>query len=261
MRKINLKILILIVFLALAAALTSCAKIDVTGTINTDFLVTYQGNARFDLSKYSYSQQALAQDSLLKLSEYWTQIGYECDVILHEEIYTVYFKKQEQCSGYKEAFESLFKMMTGEYSPFTSLAYEYQAYDNLSEYKISGSLDTQNIFDEEVLKNLNDEIRQQITDEMDSAELTINFILPNHPSLKEIISQLDVFTVEINQDSLNEFEIQGVIYGPEIIEKNSETVEKYDYYSKLKYILAVILTIIVFLSVLLLIRIKKHRVR
>ncbi len=259
MSKIILKILILIVFLTLAAALTSCAQIDLTGTIDTDFLVTYQGNAKFDLSEYSYSQQALAQDSLLKLSEYWTQIGYECDVSLQEKIYTVYFKKQEQCSGYEEAFETLFKMMTGEYSPFTSLAYEYQSYDNLSEYKISGSLDTRGIFDEEVLKNLNEEIKQQIADEMNSAELTVNFILPNHQSLKEIISHLDVFIVEINQNSLNEFEIQGTIYGPEIIDKNSETVKKYDYYSKLKYVLAFILIIIALLTVILMIRIKKHR--
>ena len=169
-----------VIFFILAVLLSSagCAKIVLRGEISPDYLATYHGELEIDLSKYEYSQSTLAQESLLKLSEYWKSIGYESQLSAAGETYYIYFSKQVQCESYEDAFAKLFEMMADEYSPFSSLSYEYTPYSNFSEYKIAGSIDARNIIDSEAYETMNDEVKGKIDEEMNNLDASIEFLLP-----------------------------------------------------------------------------------
>ena len=66
MKKTNPKNIFLLIVIFAAVVFSGCAKVNVTGEISPDFMVTYEGRAEFNMSKYSYAQQSLAQENLLK---------------------------------------------------------------------------------------------------------------------------------------------------------------------------------------------------
>lgn len=245
--------------LFLALTLTGCITVTIKGEINSDFTAIYQGEIQLNLSRYEYSQQSLAQESLLKLSEYWQSIGYESHVTLDSEIYHVYYKKQKQCQNYEEAFEELFKLMTDEYSPFYSLSYEYTPYENFSEYQVTGRIDIQDAIDMDVYNAMNDDIKQQIDSQMENLDATVELILPHQESFDQPTSLSKTYIVAILADSITEFEFNGTIYNLDITQDNREVLEKYNYYNKLKYILIGILTVLIILTLVLVIRTNKNK--
>ena len=257
MKSIIYKYIFTFLALIFILAFSACVKVNIIGEIDSDYKSTYRGEVELSLSKYSNAQQSLAQESLLKLSEYWKSIGFESQVSIESE---TYYEKQKQCKDYEEAFAELFKMMTDEYSPFASLSYEYVSYSNFSNYKISGSVDATSMLDEQVYSNLNYEIKTKVDNEMDDLNAKITFILPNEEGFNLSSSSIDNYVIDIQNDSLTEFEFSGKAYNPDIAQQNSEIIEKYIYYTNLKYILIGILSIIMILVLLLLTKIRKSKI-
>ena len=251
MKKNKTKIILFFIILS-AAIFSGCANIEINGQIDPDFLVTYGGIAEFNLSQYSTAQKSLTQESLLTLSEYWKDAGYSSEVTLDGESYAIYFSKQKQCNDYEEALDTLFIMMTDEYSPLSSLSYLLVPYENLSEYNIKGSIDIHGFFDSEVLLNLNEGLQNQIAEELQKSDISLNFILPNHANLSDINRPSETFKIEINTDSITNFEISGQLYNSKIAAINAEIVEKYRYYTQLKYVLGAVLFIIIILTIVVL---------
>jgi len=253
------KYLVIVVTLAVLISFSGCAKIVLTGEITPDYLAVYHGDMEIDLSKYDYSQSALAQENLLKLSEYWKSIGYESQLSAAGETYQLYFRKQVQCESYEDAFNKLFEMMTDEYSPFSSLSYEYTPYSNFSEYKITGSIDTRGIIDSEAYETINDEIKSNIDEEMNNLDASIEFLLPNQDSYNQAADSIKTFSSQILGETVNDFVFEGKIFNQQVAEENKDVIEMYKYYNRLKYILAIILIAFIILTISIAAKMKKAK--
>ncbi|MBN2879323.1 MAG: hypothetical protein JXN65_06785 [Clostridia bacterium] len=238
---------------------SGCASIVLRGEITPDYLAVYHGEAEIDLSNYDYSQITLAQESLLKLSEYWKSIGYESQLSAEGETYHLYFQKQVQCESYEDAFDKLFEMMTDEFSPFSSLSYEYTPYSNFSEYKIAGSIDTRGIIDSDAYETINDEIKGNIDEEMNNLDASIEFILPNQDSYSQPADSVKTFSSQILGETVNDFVFAGKIFNQRVAEENKDVIEMYQYYNRLKYILAIILVAFIILTITIARKMRKAK--
>ena len=252
MKNINFNRKYILLFLLLIPTfLAGCMQVSIIGKIDSSFLITYQGEVEINLSKYEHTQQALAQESLLKLSKYWQDIGYESQVNLETEKYHIYFKKQKQCASYEEAFKELFALMTDEYSIFSNLSYVFTSYENYSEYEIHGSIDATNILDMDVYNTLQEDIREIVDSEINNLDAVIGFDIPNHDNQES--STGSAYKYHVIPYKLNNFTYNGKII--------NSTTSNYggfnnnaSYYHTLNYVLSGILLILIILAIFLVIK-------
>ncbi|MEX1378142.1 MAG: hypothetical protein AB1Z23_11810 [Eubacteriales bacterium] len=218
-------------------------------------MVSYRGDIEINLKQYENSQHAVTQDTLLQLSEYWKEIGFESEVQVDGNIYHTYFLKQKQCTSYEEAFAELFKMMSDEYSPFKSLSYKYTHYQNYDEYNITGQIDVQQVIDKEALAALPADIQEVINNEINNMSAYIIFDLPNYentPPTSVAEAKYDILYNEIAS-----FSYTGKIDSEFT---NTDTVaEDIDlrYYNMLNFILAGILAVLMILIVIIIVKSAK----
>lgn len=229
-----------------ALLFSACFKVSLTGIITPEYTAIYQVTAEIDLNGFEYSQQMLAQESLIKLHEYWSNIGYDSQISFDNEKYAIYFKTQKQCLSYEEAFEELYKLMTDYYSPLQALSYSYISYENYSQYQIKGSMDISHSLDNEVYDLLQENIKKIIEDEKESINANITFVLPNQENLTQDSSMTKSFVFDISPYRITEFEFSGNINNPDIVNGNISSINKFNYYKTLQYILGIVFIIILF---------------
>lgn len=257
MNKNKYKQLIILAIILMSLIFTGCVEINIIGEIDPYFMVTYKGDVELNLSGYQYSQQTLAQESIIDLCEYWKEIGYECQVEFDDEMYSIYFQKQVQCQSYDEAFKVLFDMMTDEYSPFTSLSYVYIPYENYSDYTITGSMDISDALDMDVYNALNESIKTTVSNEMKNLNANIQFVLPNQENISQSPTLTKTYMAKIQPDSTTDFVFQGRIYNPNISAETKEIINNYNNYNKLSFVLGGILGILLVLTIITVVKLKK----
>lgn len=256
-KKLYKRILVILTVLLISLIFTGCAEINITGAIDPDFMVTYKGDIEIDLSGYQYSQQNLAQESLINLCNYWKEIGYESQVEFTDEVYNVYFKKQIQCENYDEAFKVLFETMTDEYSPFDALSYVFIPYENYSDYTVKGSVDISDAFDMDVYDALNEDIKTEINTEMQNLNANIKFVLPNQDNISQPYTMIKTYTTPITANDATNFVFQGRIYNPDVSAETKNVIDNYNNYNKLNFVLAGILGVLLVLTIIVIAKLKK----
>lgn len=256
---IKFKYIFAFIIILSTAVFSGCIKIELKGEIDQNYLAVYQGSIELNLGKYEYSQQALAQESLLKLSTYWKSIGYESQVSIENDTYYVYFIKQIQCSSYEEAFEELFNLMSDDYSPFSDLSYSYTSYSSYSEYEYSGSLDISDFYDIDVYSDMQDSIKTTIDDELNNLDASVVFVLPNQDNASQPPSFTKTFTTELKYNETNEFNIKGKVISSDVASNNTAAGLQYSNYRILPYIFTVILSILVILTLIIIHKLRKSK--
>jgi len=171
------KSLILIICAIILFAATACAKIEAEYMIGNDNKVTVNYRLQADRSKLAGKDEYL-NAGLNDTQKYWEEQGMAVTREQDDKTVTLNGKKEIQAQNPKEAFEKLKEILTGEFSPFKTLDFQYaESYLN-NKYALSGSVSLEDIIRKGEGKSIPDDMVLQLKDAAASSVYSITITLP-----------------------------------------------------------------------------------
>jgi hypothetical protein len=171
------KSLVIVISAILICILTACAEVKAEYAIGNDNKVTVSYTLKVDKKKLEGKEEYL-NAGLGETQKYWEKQGMAVSKEDDGASVTLKGKREIQAKNTREAFETLKGILTGAYSPFKTLDFQYAESYMDNKYALLGTVSLEDIIRKDEGKTIPDDIVLQLKDAASASVYSVTVTLP-----------------------------------------------------------------------------------